>query len=351
MKKFTFLSATILLSIQLFAQHRVGINTRTPAYALDVYDSANQGFMANFSSNNADNSFIQVNSNAVSAATGTAMYRKGSGTAYTYIDSAGDYIQNTANGEVMLSVNGEVGIGTDSYDGTQLGIYDEDNSGFPFYMESANTNNSMLGIDADNNTAKVGISVYRSGANVGQFYLNSQNDFQLNVGPYGSAYTTLYAKSSNGFVGVGTTNPGVELDVNGAVRGTSVYQVSDIRLKKDILPIENDANDLFKLQAVQYNWKQDNAFNKKFDNADKTQFGFIAQEVEKVYPNLVATDAQGLKSVEYTQIIPLLVEALKEQQKEIDELREQQKEMDALKEQQKEIQTLKEEIQKLLKQQ
>jgi len=351
MKNTITLIAAILLSLQLFAQHKVGINNKAPAYALDVYDSANQGFIANFSSNNSDNSFIQINSNAVSAATGTAMYRNGSGAAYTYIDSAGDYIQNTAYGEVMLSENGEVGIGTDSYYGTQLGIYDDDNSGFPFYMESNNANNSMLGLDADNTTAKVGISVYRSGSNVGQFYLNSQNDIQLNVGPYGSAYTTLYAKSSNGFVGIGTTNPGVELDVNGAVRGTSVYQVSDIRLKKDILPITDDTKDLFKLQAVQYNWKENNAFNKKFDNLDKTQFGFIAQEVEKIYPNLVSTDAQGLKSVEYTQIIPLLVEALKEQQKEIDELKDQQKEMDALKEQQNEIEVLKDEIQKLTKQQ
>jgi hypothetical protein len=350
MKKTVTLIAAILLSIQLFAQHKVGINTRTPAFALDVYDSANQGFMANFSSANLNNSFIQINSNAIAANVGTAMYRNGVGQTYTYVDSAGDYVLNTANGEVMLSAGGDVGIGTDSYDGTQLGIYDNDNSGFPFYMETANTDNSMLGIDADNNTAKVGLSFYRSGANVGQFYLNSSNDFQLNIGPYATALDVFYAKTSTGFIGIGTTTPGVKLDVNGAVRGTSAYQVSDIRLKKDIEPIANDINDLFKLEPVQYYWKTDNAFGKNFDNADKTQFGFVAQEVEKVYPNLVATDTQGLKSIEYTQIIPLLVEALKDQQKEIDELKEQQKEMDALKEQQKEIEILKEEIKKLTKQ-
>ncbi len=67
------------------------------------------------------------------------------------------------------------------------------------------------------------------------------------------------------------------------------------------------------------NWKVDEYKEREF--SDKKQFGFIAQEVEKVFPNLVKTDENGEKAVNYIEIIPLLLEAYKHQQKEIEELR------------------------------
>ncbi|MBK8495244.1 MAG: tail fiber domain-containing protein [Chitinophagaceae bacterium] len=53
---------------------------------------------------------------------------------------------------------------------------------------------------------------------------------------------------------------------------------------------------------------------------DAGQIGFIAQEVEKVFPELVVTCKDGYKAVDYSKITPVLLEAIKDQQKQIDEL-------------------------------
>ena len=56
---------------------------------------------------------------------------------------------------------------------------------------------------------------------------------------------------------------------------------------------------------------------------DERQIGFSAQEVEKLFPEVVTTDANGYKSVDYGRLTPVLVEAIKEQQKQIDAQQQQ----------------------------
>jgi len=328
MKKIFIFSLVSFYCLQLAAQYKVGINNKTPAYPLDVYDSAEQGVTGNFSSGNISNSFLLVNGNASSSQVGIGMYRKGNPAAYSFIDSSGNYNVSTmpGGGEFILTNEGEVGIGSDD-PFAQLDVLDFDNTGYPLYVHGFNDTACMYGVDVDNNTGRAGLAMYRLGKNLGQLYLNSNNDFELDVGKFNKSNIELYASSSSGNVGIGTRTPGVTLDVNGGVRGTSAYQVSDIRLKKDIAPVTNGLAKLSKLKAVEYHWDENNFFGKKFDNADQEQIGFIAQEVEKVLPNLVSTDGQGLKSVEYTQVIPLLVEGMKEQQKEIDLLKQEIEEL------------------------
>ena len=65
-----------------------------------------------------------------------------------------------------------------------------------------------------------------------------------------------------------------------------------------------------------YSWKDPNASKKR-------QMGLIAQDVEKQFPELVATDENGMKSVAYSNLVAPLVEAVKEQQKEIEKLKEE----------------------------
>lgn len=89
---------------------------------------------------------------------------------------------------------------------------------------------------------------------------------------------------------------------------------SDIRLKDDIKPIENALSDVCKLEGVSFNWK---------DTGTKAT-GFIAQQVEPILPDLVSTsEDDGIKSVNYIGLIGHLVEAIKEQQVQIDELKAQ----------------------------
>ncbi|MFC3198296.1 tail fiber domain-containing protein [Parapedobacter deserti] len=102
-----------------------------------------------------------------------------------------------------------------------------------------------------------------------------------------------------------------------AVHVSNVITSSDERLKTNIKAINSNALDIVKrLKPVTYNW---------ISGEDKqVHAGFLAQEVEEVLPNLVSKDdSLGVRGVAYQELIPYLVEAIKEQQVIIEELKSQ----------------------------
>jgi len=101
--------------------------------------------------------------------------------------------------------------------------------------------------------------------------------------------------------------------IKGTVTGGSFFYDSDRRLKENIQIIPNALDKVKMLEGVSFEWIADKTNDKSL--------GFIAQDVEKVLPEVVSTDKDGMKSVEYGNIVAVLVEAIKEQQKEIEELK------------------------------
>ncbi len=99
------------------------------------------------------------------------------------------------------------------------------------------------------------------------------------------------------------------LDKSGNLDIDGVYSSSDIRLKKDISPLQNSLQKILRLNGYHYNWIDATRSN-------NLQTGVLAQEVEKYMPELVKTDKEGIKSVNYSGMIPYLVEAIKELKKE-----------------------------------
>ena len=93
----------------------------------------------------------------------------------------------------------------------------------------------------------------------------------------------------------------------------NVTAYSDITLKKNIELIPNALDKVLSLRGVTYN-------RTDIENEPK-QSGVIAQEVEKVLPEVVDTNEEGIKSVAYGNMVGLLIEAIKEQQQQIDELK------------------------------
>jgi hypothetical protein len=126
---------------------------------------------------------------------------------------------------------------------------------------------------------------------------------------------TLYAKTdttnaANNNVGIGTVNPTDKLQVVGTVRANSYVYNSDRRYKSDIEVLKSPLENLLKLSGYSY-------YNKL---SGKKDLGVIAQEVETVYPDLVQTDADGYKSVEYGNLVAPIIEAIKELSNKVDTL-------------------------------
>lgn len=103
-----------------------------------------------------------------------------------------------------------------------------------------------------------------------------------------------------------------------ALFAKSFNQNSDLALKRDVSPLGDALKSVLALRGVRYNLKAE--VQAEDAGPPPQHIGFIAQDVQPVVPEAV-TESRGLLSVSYTSIVPLLVEAIKEQQAMIDELR------------------------------
>ncbi len=159
-----------------------------------------------------------------------------------------------------------------------------------------------------------GGDTYFDNVYVGPLQTNPAIRFRTNTfGTPIDALTIAY----NGNVGIGTTAPSEALQIVGNIcYSGSVVACSDFRYKQNITPLTSSLSNLLKIQGVNYFWRVDEFPLNKF-NKEK-QIGFIAQDLEKIYPEVVLTDKEGYKSVDYSRLTPILVEAIKEQQKMID---------------------------------
>ncbi len=126
----------------------------------------------------------------------------------------------------------------------------------------------------------------------------------------GASYVDGVFIREGGNVGINQTLPSQKLHVSGNVLANSYLINSDLRYKKNIKPIGGHMERLSLLRGVSYNLNQTTL--KGVDNDKNPHIGFIAQEVREVYPELVHESAEGYLSVDYVSLIPILVEALKE---------------------------------------
>lgn len=127
--------------------------------------------------------------------------------------------------------------------------------------------------------------------------------------------STLFFQQEGGKVEIGKIATPANLNVNGniLVSGSTVH-ASDRRLKKDIETLPYGLKEVLQLQPKAYNWK---SHDQKYKS-----FGLIAQEVQPIIKEIVHTksthdDTLGLS---YTELIPVLINAIKEQQKVINKL-------------------------------
>jgi len=168
----------------------------------------------------------------------------------------------------------------------------------------------MAGVMGETPSAGIGyLGVFINGIRAGVMGLiGSYSTGTTNWAAYFEGRTKI-----NGKLAVGDINPSYQVDVVGDVHVTgNMFADSDKRLKKSIRPIKNALTIINKLQGVRFNWRKSN----------KASIGVIAQDVEKLIPEIVSTNSEGFKSVDYSLLTAVLIQAINEQQKQINELRE-----------------------------
>ena len=137
-----------------------------------------------------------------------------------------------------------------------------------------------------------------------------------------SFYTAGSARiniTSSGNVGIGTSGPTHKLEVSGSTWCTSGnWSNSDIRFKKNVQPIDNALEKIMLLNGKTYQFKTTEY--PKFGFEEGEYIGFIAQELIAVFPEAVRLHDSGYYAVNYDAIIPVLAEAVKEQNKKLDSL-------------------------------
>ena len=125
--------------------------------------------------------------------------------------------------------------------------------------------------------------------------------------------------NSNVHIG-GAGNPAQELQVTGDgvfTGNITAYYSSDISLKDNIRPIESAIFKVKQIRGVTFDW---NEKSNKLQQEKGHDVGLIAQEVEKVLPEVIQIRKDGIKAISYEKVVPLLVEAIKEQQVTIENL-------------------------------
>ena len=160
------------------------------------------------------------------------------------------------------------------------------------------------------------MSLFSSVANYGgKQPSNTQDIKQFVVGAGGSYVVWIYKKLPTGLqvITPADTKKPVYLNNDLYVNG-SIYNTSDAILKENVVVLsERRKTNLLYLKPVEYSFKA--------DSTHQLHYGFIAQDVEKLYPELVKTSALGYKTVNYVEFIPILISKMQDMQREIDELK------------------------------
>lgn len=109
-----------------------------------------------------------------------------------------------------------------------------------------------------------------------------------------------------------------------SIQVKNVYNYSDARAKTNIQPLANCMSGLKKLRTYSYKFKDEGTAAKAYTlrkGGHGKEYGLLAQEVEKVFPNLVVTDNEGKKLINYTELIPVLINAVQQLSSEVEELK------------------------------
>jgi Chaperone of endosialidase/Secretion system C-terminal sorting domain len=197
-------------------------------------------------------------------------------------------------------------------------------------LTNGGTPNNIVSIDANGNlwrSALPSAGVQNLCANV-NFLTKSTNNGNISCSQIFDDGTSVGINQTTNFNYTGLTVVGstippatgtAKLAVNGVTMSLAYFATSDERMKKNIQNIPDALKKVKALEGKLYQWKIDENANSGMDK--NIQIGFIAQDLARVLPESVVKKEDGTYAVNYNSIIPVLTEAIKEQQVSIEEMR------------------------------
>ncbi|GAB5417531.1 MAG: hypothetical protein Crog4KO_08030 [Crocinitomicaceae bacterium] len=221
----------------------------------------------------------------------------------------GNWISDDGDNEgISINTNGNVNVSNQLFFGTAGSFLNGSNQGGA--IELGPTNSAG---------AETPFIDFHFGSGAAQDYntriINDGNNRLKFMTASGTAMTVL-----NTNVGVGVTNPTNKFQVgtngDGTIARANAWNTfSDRRWKTNLVEIPNALEKIDSINGYYYNW---------IDRPDSSlQVGVMAQEIEAILPEVVATDSDGYKSVDYSKLTALLIQAVKEQQQEIQALKKE----------------------------
>tara|TARA_Y100000996_G_scaffold408196_1_gene386882 strand:+ start:1455 stop:2798 length:1344 start_codon:yes stop_codon:yes gene_type:complete len=231
--------------------------------------------------------------------------------------SANNYVHPNHSGEVTSTADGATEIASNVVDEDNLKVSNTPTNGYFLSAQSGNTGGlTWAAVPAGYSDSDVDTHLNQSSASSGQYLqwngsdyawasVSSGNPFNQNLNTSDSPTFSSLTVSNN----LSVSN---NITCSNVVTAYTFNATSDATLKTNIAPIENPLAILGKITGVSFDWK---------DNEGSAE-GVLAQDVEKVLPNAVLTNEDGKKSVSYNNLVGVLIEAVKGQQKQINELKE-----------------------------
>jgi hypothetical protein len=198
---------------------------------------------------------------------------------------------------------------------------------FLCFMIASFTGISQVNIDSNGNTT-IKYGTFAQGVDAvlyfgnADHYIKSVFGYGLKIGTAG-APDVIRIKQYDQTVGINRDpDSQYKLDVNGNIRVNTTVYTSDKRLKTDVSNLSATLDKIKQMQGISYRLLGDDLqpLNSAQIGVNK-QFGLIAQDLRRLYPELVYEDSKGFLSVDYVSIIPVLIEAIKEQQNQIEDLK------------------------------
>jgi hypothetical protein len=153
---------------------------------------------------------------------------------------------------------------------------------------------------------------------IGSIGSKGDTGFIGSIGPTGPNYSTS-ANLQIGYLGVGIANPEATLGTIVASNDITAFYSSDNRLKENVETISNAIGIIEQIRGVRFDWNE--TAKSMYPERTYKDIGVIAQEIQKVIPEIVVTRDNGYMAVKYEKIVAILIEAIKELKQEIENLK------------------------------